>query len=66
MQTIIVTIIRFETILDKGREKEDAEYFNEAVKLAKPEDIATIIYTTGTTGTPKAVMLRHKNIVSNF
>lgn len=31
----------------------------------KSEDLATVLYTSGTTGTPKGVMLTHKNILSN-
>uniref|UniRef100_A0A0E0BF94 Long-chain-fatty-acid--CoA ligase n=1 Tax=Oryza glumipatula TaxID=40148 RepID=A0A0E0BF94_9ORYZ len=31
----------------------------------KPEDVATICYTSGTTGTPKGVVLSHRNLIAN-
>jgi long-chain acyl-CoA synthetase len=30
-----------------------------------PDDLATVMYTSGTTGTPKGVMLTHGNLLSN-
>jgi len=33
--------------------------------LATPDDLAVVVFTSGTTGVPKGVMLTHRNIVSN-
>jgi long-chain acyl-CoA synthetase len=36
-----------------------------AVQAAEPDELAALQYTGGTTGTPKAVMLSHKNLMAN-
>src|SRR5271155_1975214 len=49
----------------KLKQQRDAA-FDAMGKEAKPEDRATIIYTSCTTGEPKGVMLTHGNLASNL
>ena len=36
-----------------------------AAATVQPDDLAALIFTSGTTGTPKGVMLSHRNLVEN-
>ena len=54
-------VMTWDDFLALGSDVEDAQ-FEAAVAAVKPEDLATFVYTSGTTGPPKAVMLTHANI----
>src|SRR5262249_60772063 len=58
-------VMTFEELLDLGT-RYDAEHpgaWERMVEIAQPEDLATLGYTSGTTGPPKGAMLSHRNIL---
>jgi fatty-acyl-CoA synthase len=56
--------IDFDALPDLGRDVSDAE-IDAAQRAIRPEDVAYILYTSGTTSTPKGVQLCHGGLVEN-
>ncbi len=57
-------ILSIETAMRVGRSFKQKNLFDKKINSIKPEDLASIMYTSGTTGNPKGVMLTHSNFVS--
>ena len=56
-------VISWQALIERGAEEDlrNPEAFEEWRKV-KPDDLATLVYTSGTTGPPKGVMEAHSNI----
>lgn len=57
----------WEEVIKLGHDQEEKRFHDlEEIKAAiQPDDNTTLLFTSGTTGHPKGVMLSHKNLVSN-
>ena len=55
----------FRTLLKEGMQKKNNELVEKRKKQVSPDDLASVIYTSGTTTMPKGVMLTHRNHLAN-
>ncbi|KAG8098925.1 hypothetical protein GUJ93_ZPchr0013g38016 [Zizania palustris] len=64
-----IPLYDFKDITQLGRESRNAlrhsrEQGQQVIfEIINPDDVATLIYTSGTSGTPKGVMLTHRNLL---
>jgi long-chain acyl-CoA synthetase len=57
--------VSFAELLERGR-RGDIDQLDQLLEAVQPNNLATIMYTAGSTGEPKGVMRTHNNLLSNI
>jgi long-chain acyl-CoA synthetase len=58
-------VMSFDDLIELGRAHDTANptLWEECVAASQPEELALLVYTSGTTGPPKGSMLAHRNVI---
>jgi long-chain acyl-CoA synthetase len=62
-QASTVDILSWDEVMARGSEQPDG--ISERLAALTPDDVACLIFTSGTGGVPKGVMITHRNILAN-
>ena len=66
--TAVAGVMTLPELMERGRQflAADRGRLRSLAAAVRPDDLLTIVYTSGTTAEPKGVMLTHRNVLSNM